>query len=381
MLTGVAQGYLREGKRFMTVAIGCTGGKHRSVAMTEEIARRMSECGYDVRPTHRDLGAGVRGQRAQSVVALGGGHGLHASLTALRHLMDDLVVDELVAIVTVADNGGSSGRLRGEFGVLPPGDLRMALAALCGDDEWGQTWARVLQHRFAGDGEMRGHVVGNLLIVGLWELLGDPVQALDWVGRLLGASGRVLPMALTPIDITAEIRGLDPADPDAHTTVHGQVEVASSDGIIDSVALDPADPEACPEAVSAVREADWVVLGPGSWFTSVIPHLKVPALCEALVQTDARVVVVLNLAAQAGETHGFGPEDHLAVLSEHAPDLKVHTVLADRAGVGDGIAELEATVAAFGAELVVADVAVDDGSPRHDPQKLARVYERVFSGG
>ena len=108
------------------------------------------------------------------------------------------MVDELTAIVTVADNGGSSGRLRGEFGVLPPGDLRMALAALCGDDDWGRTWSRVVQHRFAGEGEMRGHVVGNLLIVSLWELLGDHVQALDWVGRLLGASGRVLPMALTP---------------------------------------------------------------------------------------------------------------------------------------------------------------------------------------
>jgi uncharacterized cofD-like protein len=111
--------------------------------------------------------------RAQSAVALGGGHGLHASLHALRRLVDDLVVDDLAAIVTVADNGGSSGRLRGEFGVLPPGDLRMALAALTRADEWGRTWESVVQHRFEGDGEMRGHVVGNLLIVSLWELLGD----------------------------------------------------------------------------------------------------------------------------------------------------------------------------------------------------------------
>ena len=143
--------------------------------------------------------------RPVSVVALGGGHGLHASLSALRR-----VADRLTAVVTVADDGGSSGRLRQEFGVLPPGDLRMALAALCGDDEWGQTWAQVLQHRFAGDGDMRGHVTGNLLIVSLWEQLGDHVQALDWVGRLLGASGRVLPMALTPLVMTAQIRGVDP---------------------------------------------------------------------------------------------------------------------------------------------------------------------------
>jgi uncharacterized cofD-like protein len=321
------------------------------------------------------------GQRAQAVVALGGGHGLHASLTALRRLVDDLVVDDLSAIVTVADNGGSSGRLRGEFGVLPPGDLRMALAALCGDDDWGRTWSRVLQHRFAGEGEMNGHVVGNLLIVSLWELLGDPVQALDWVGRLLGASGRVLPMALTPLDIAAEVRGLVPADPDALTTVRGQVEVATTGGAISSIRLEPTDPVACPEATAAVREADWVVLGPGSWFTSVIPHLMVPELRRALVQTDARVVLVLNLGEQEGETGGFGPLDHLAALIEHAPELKVHTVLADPATVGDGADELARGVAAYGAELVVEDVALGDGTPRHDPAKLAEAYARIFARG
>lgn len=319
--------------------------------------------------------------RAQAVVALGGGHGLHASLQALRRLVDDLVVDELTAVVTVADNGGSSGRLRGEFGVLPPGDLRMALAALCRDDEWGQTWSGVLQHRFAGDGEMRGHVVGNLLIVSLWEQLGDPVQALDWVGRLLGATGRVLPMALTPLDIAADVRGLDETDPEALTTVRGQVEVATTDGVITAIRLEPDSPDACPEAVAAIRGADWVVLGPGSWFTSVIPHLMVPGLREALVQTDARVVLVLNLAEQDDETPGFGPADYLAALAEHAPDLKVHTVLADRGTVGEELTGLEQVVGSYGANLVVADVAVPDGSARHDPALLADACARVFARG
>ncbi|WGX99396.1 uridine diphosphate-N-acetylglucosamine-binding protein YvcK [Nocardioides sp. L-11A] len=317
-------------------------------------------------------------QRAQAVVALGGGHGLHASLSALRHLVDDLTVDELTAVVTVADNGGSSGRLRGEFGVLPPGDLRMALAALCGDDEWGATWARVLQHRFAGDGEMRGHVVGNLLIVGLWELLGDHVDALDWVGRLLGAKGRVLPMAMTPMDITAEVRGLEAGRPDGLTSVRGQVEVATTGGVITSIALDPPDPEVGPAVIDAIAAADWVVLGPGSWFTSVLPHLLVPRLREALVATEARLVVVLNLEEQAGETGGFGPADHLAVLAEHAPDLGIDVVLADRRSVAEGLGELEETVAALGARLVVDDVATDDGGPRHDPARLAAAYARVF---
>jgi uncharacterized cofD-like protein len=322
----------------------------------------------------------VASDRAQSVVALGGGHGLHASLSALRQLVDDLTVDDLTAIVTVADNGGSSGRLRGEFGVLPPGDLRMALAALCGDDQWGDTWARVLQHRFAGDGEMRGHVVGNLLIVGLWELLGDHVDALDWVGRLLGAKGRVLPMALTPMDIRAEVRGLAD-DPDQLTTVRGQVEVATTDGVITSIGLDPPDPEVSPAALAAIGSADWVVLGPGSWFTSVIPHLMVPALRDALVATDADLVVVLNLEEQEGETPGFGPADHLAVLAEHAPTLGIHTVLADGNRVGAELDELRDIVAAHGARLQVADLAADDGSPRHDPAKLAASYANIFDEG
>ncbi|QYJ04964.1 uridine diphosphate-N-acetylglucosamine-binding protein YvcK [Nocardioides panacisoli] len=318
--------------------------------------------------------------RAQAVVAFGGGHGLHASLSALRLLHSDLTVDELTAVVTVADNGGSSGRLRGEFGVLPPGDLRMALAALCGDTDWGETWAKVLQHRFAGEGEMRGHVVGNLLIVGLWELLGDHVDALDWVARLLGAEGRVLPMATTPMDITAEVRGIG-ADPEDLVTVRGQVEVATTDGVIQSVALDPPSPRASPHAIKAVHDADWAVLGPGSWFTSVIPHLLVPELRQALVETDARVIVVLNLAEQAGETHGFGPADHLAVLAEHAPELTVHTVLADRASVGEDRAELAELAAALGADLALADVAMADGSPRHDPQRLAAAYRAIIGGG
>ncbi|NYJ01250.1 putative cofD-like protein [Nocardioides thalensis] len=321
--------------------------------------------------------------RAQSVVALGGGHGLHASLSALRMLVDDLTVDELTAVVTVADNGGSSGRLREQFRVLPPGDLRMALAALCGDDEWGDTWARVLQHRFAGDGDMRGHVVGNLLIVGLWELLGDevdPVDALDWVGRLLGAKGRVLPMALTPMDITADVRGLKD-NPYELVTVRGQVQVATTEGVIAAIALDPPDPAVSPAVLEAIAEADWTVLGPGSWFTSVIPHLMVPQVRDALVETDARLIVVLNLGEQPGETHGFGPADHLAVLAEHAPDLAIHTVIADRESVGGDVEDLRALVAALGARLVLDDVALGDGTPRHSPAKLAAAYARVMAEG
>ena len=313
--------------------------------------------------------------RSHSVVALGGGHGLHASLSALRRITRDLT-----AIVTVADDGGSSGRLRRDFGVLPPGDLRMALAALCGDDTWGTTWSRVIQHRFTGDAELGGHCVGNLLIVALWELLGDSVQGLDWVGRLLGAHGRVLPMCSVPLDLAAEVEGADPDRPDEVTIVRGQVACATTTGRVRSVSLIPADPPACPEAVRAIGAADWVVLGPGSWFTSVLPHLLVPELAAALVGTSARRLVALNLAPQPGETEGFSPHAHLEVLADHAPDLAVDVVLADRVAARGAIPELEKAAGLLGARLVLADLAVDDGTPRHDPRRLAGAFAQIFEG-
>jgi uncharacterized cofD-like protein len=312
---------------------------------------------------------------SRPVVALGGGHGLYASLSALRR-----VTRQLTAVVTVADDGGSSGRLRREFGVLPPGDLRMALAALCGDDSWGTTWSRVVQHRFTGDGDLGGHAVGNVLIVALWELLGDTVQGLDWVGRLLGAHGRVLPMAAVPLDLAAEVEGAEEGRPDEITTVHGQVACATTRGRVRSISLVPADPPACTEATEAVRAADWVVLGPGSWFTSVLPHLMVPQLAEALHQTPARRLVALNLAPQAGETEGFPPHAHLEVLADHAPQLQIDVVLADRQAAADTADELEKAAARLGGRLVLADLAMGDGSPRHDPLRLAGAFMHIFEG-
>ncbi|MBA2560572.1 MAG: uridine diphosphate-N-acetylglucosamine-binding protein YvcK [Propionibacteriales bacterium] len=309
---------------------------------------------------------------ALRVVALGGGHGLAASLSALRTFCRDLT-----AIVTVADNGGSSGRLRRELGVLPPGDLRQALAALCGDDEWGRTWARLLQHRFESAGELHRHAVGNLLIVALWELLGGHVEGLDWVGRLLGAQGRVLPMAAVPLDIAAQVRGADSNEPDKVTTVRGQVELATTEGLVESVELVPTDPPACPEALDAVRAADWVILGPGSWYTSVLPHLLVPELRRTLSVASAQRCVTLNLAPQQGETDGFSSSTYLEVLVVHAPEVQIDVVLADATGVVD-MAMLEETVDGLGADLVIADIAAADGTPRHDVAKLAIAYAEIM---
>ncbi|WP_082126578.1 gluconeogenesis factor YvcK family protein [Allosalinactinospora lopnorensis] len=308
------------------------------------------------------------------VVALGGGHGLYASLSALRRVTTDVT-----AVVTVADDGGSSGRLRRELGVLPPGDLRMALAALCGDDEWGHTWSEVIQHRFRSEGELHGHAVGNLLIVALWELLGDSVAGLDWVGQLLGAHGRVLPMSSVPLDIVAEVAGVDPAHPNDITIVRGQVACASTRGRVRSISLIPETPPASTQAVKAVREADWVVFGPGSWFTSVLPHLLVPDLAEALVTTKAQRIVALNLSPQQGETDDFRPETYLEVLAAHAPELSVDVVLAD-SWVVDDHDQLNQAVKRLGGRLVLAEVGADDGSPRHDPDRLAAAYDDIFQG-
>ncbi|MFD9126908.1 uridine diphosphate-N-acetylglucosamine-binding protein YvcK [Kitasatospora sp. NPDC059571] len=316
---------------------------------------------------------------APRITALGGGQGLSASLSALRRL-----TNELTAGVTVADDGGSSGRLRAELGVLPPGDLRKALAALCGDDDWGRTWSEVLQQRFTGDGDLRGHAVGNLLIVALWEKLGDPVEALNWVGRLLNVQGRVLPMSAVPLDIEAEVRGHDPDRPHELGAVRGQASVAATPGTVQSVRLLPEEPPAVPEAVQAVLEADWVVLGPGSWFTSVLPHLLVPELAKALTETRARRLLTLNLAPQPGETEGFTPQRHLDVIADHAPDLAVDAILVDERAVTGGafgvadLAGLEKAAERMGAALVLGSVARSDGTPRHDPELLAAAYDRIF---
>ncbi len=324
-----------------------------------------------------------------AAVALGGGHGLHATLSALWMLADRGVADRITAVVTVADDGGSSGRLRRELGLLPPGDLRMALAALAGEHRTdtgpadGEVpWTRLLQHRFGGTGALAGHAVGNLLLAGLMEVLDDPVAALDEVARLVGARGRVLPMACEPLDIEAEVTGLEDDDPQRAHRIRGQVAVASTPGRVRRVRLLPERPQACVDALAAVRSADLLLLGPGSWFTSVLPHLLVPELRDALVSSPARRVIVLNLAPEPGETAGFSPEQHLAVLAEHAPELRVDAVLADVGSVPlpDRLHRAAARLLAPGGRVHLAPVAAADPTPRHDPVALADALAAVVAG-
>jgi uncharacterized cofD-like protein len=311
---------------------------------------------------------------APKVVAFGGGHGLSASLAALRR-----VTPNLTAVVTLGDDGGSSGIIRDELGFLPPGDLRMALAALAGDDEQSQMWATLAQHRLGGAATLAIHPVGNLMLAGLADLLDDPVASLDAVGRLLGAVGRVLPLSVRPIEIVAHVVGMNPFDEDSIDEVRGQVAVATTPGQVVGVSIDPPTVNACPEAIEAVLDADWLVFGPGSWFTSVIPHLLVPDMMKAVMTSQARRVVTLNMSAQSGETEGFSPATHLEVLAAHAPDLNVDVVLAARRAAAEGMTSLEAGAASLGARLVVAHLGADQSVPTHDPQLLAAAYESIFA--
>lgn len=307
------------------------------------------------------------------VVALGGGHGLYSSLAALRR-----VTDHLTAVVTVADDGGSSGRLRAELGGLPPGDLRMALAALCGDDHNGRRWATVLQQRYHSQGPLDGHAIGNLLIEGVWQTIGDPVAGLDMVAELVDARGRVLPASTVPLDIEADVLGLDLEFPAEVQVVHGQHEVAVTGGLVQAIRLLPANPPACSQALAALAEADYIVLGPGSWFTSVLPHLMIPELAEAIIGARAHKVLTLNVSA-GHETAGFSPSRHMELIAEHAPGLRLDTVIADETFAGSDDA-LAGACACLGARLVVGDVAMHDDTARHDRLRLAAVYSEIMLG-
>jgi uncharacterized cofD-like protein len=306
------------------------------------------------------------------IVALGGGHGLYATLSAARRL-----TPHVTAVVTVADDGGSSGRLRNELDVVPPGDLRMALAALASDSPHGQMWGTIIQHRFGGSGALAGHPIGNLLLAGLNEVLADPVAALDELGRILDLKGRVLPMCPIALQIEADVGGLE-SDPRMSRVIRGQVALATTVGKVRRVRLLPSNPPATRQAIDAIMAADLVVLGPGSWFTSVIPHVLVPQLAEALQATQARRALVLNLVSEPGETAGFSAERHIHVLAQHAPGFTVHDIVVDAAGApGEREREqLRRTAAILNAEVEFADVS-RPGTPLHDPARLAAALERV----
>jgi len=281
------------------------------------------------------------------VVALGGGHGLAATLRAARRYAGDLT-----AIVSVADDGGSSGRLRQAFNIPPPGDLRRCLVALADPDS---PWTSAFEHRFDGGG-LEGHAFGNLIIAGLAEASGDFELALLEAGRILGAAGRVIPATREPVILKGEVRG---PDGDGGVSLLGQVAVQES-GRIAGVSLIPPDPEPPQAALDALAAADQIVIGPGSLFTSVLAVVAVPAIRAALAATSrARKVYVCNLRPQVPETAGYDVAAHVDALRAHGLDVDV--VLCHPGALAPG--PLSTTCV----EMPVAN----DDLTAHDPLRLA----------
>lgn len=308
------------------------------------------------------------GARGPKVVAFGGGHGLYATLSALRH-----VTGNLTAVVTVADDGGSSGRLRSELGILPPGDLRMALSALCDDGEWGQMWRDVLQHRYATDGPLNNHATGNLLIASVWNLLGDNAEGLDFVGRLLGVHGRVLPMSDVPMEIEADVH-----DNGLKKIVRGQSKVAIAPGRVEKVRLFPSDATAHPAVLDAIADADWAVFGPGSWYTSVIPHLMLPDIRRALAESSAKTLLALNLTSDE-ETSDMCHADHIKSFISHSAGLRPDVVIADPTAIDD-LTKLDDSVTAIDASLILRQIHTLDDPGVHDPLRFAAALRDAFEG-
>ena len=310
-----------------------------------------------------DVSVSVRGPGAAPiVVAIGGGHGCSRTLGALRRLPV-----EPVAVVSVADDGGSSGRLRRDLDVVALGDLRMAILALSPDET---PIGRLAGHRF-GRGELDGHSLGNLMLLGQLELAGgDLVAALDGTLALLGGRGRVLPCATTPIDLRADT---------AAGSVIGQVAVATTPRIrrVAIVAPTGVEPVVPPDVIAAIEQAELVVLGPGSLYTSILPNLLMPAIARALERSVARVVLVANLREQPGETEGMDLVAHLSAMFEHVPALRIDVLLCDVAA--DGRPALDADVAQLSGMVGrIVTTRLGDPADGHDPELLAAALAQIL---
>jgi uncharacterized cofD-like protein len=232
-----------------------------------------------------------------------------------------------------------------------------------------------MQYRFTSDGDLNGHAVGNLLLAALWDRDEDTVAGLDRVGALLKVIGRVLPMATNPLDIEATFENSI-----GTKIVQGQAEVATTKGRLKSLRIIPESPTAYPEALSAIADAQWITMGPGSWFSSLIPHLLVPAQRDAIISSKAKKILLLNLDTSdksAGEYAGYSPLEHLQILSTYAPGLHFDCVVIDQSS--DGQSQLREHLSTLGSELVIADLRSDGAPLHHDVKKLGQLFAHIDS--
>lgn len=312
-----------------------------------------------------------------AIVVIGGGTGMPSVLRGLRDYTRNIT-----AIVTVADDGGSSGRLRREFGLLPPGDFRNNMAALSADEA---LMTKVLQYRFGanvslnGNSELRGHAFGNLLLAALTGITGSFDESLLAAEKVLSMRGRVLPSTMQDISLAADIEL-----PNGEVvTVVGESNIPETNGRIQHVYLQPAHVRAYPPALKAIFQADLIVMGPGSLYTSILPNLLVPDLSEALRKAQAPKLYICNLATQPGETDNYSVADHVATILQHIPNDCVNMVLANSnlsipPDQGGGRTVYVTPEPPEGVALVLADL-VDEKRPwRHDSQKLAEAIWKLL---
>lgn len=348
-------------------------GQSRTVeTITEALQPDASEELVDLLRTHRRL------HRGPKIVAIGGGTGLSTLLRGLKQYSSNIT-----AIVTVADDGGSSGRLRREMGILPPGDIRNCIAALADEEK---LLTELFQYRFhAGDG-LSGHSFGNLFISAMTEITGDLEQAIDASAKVLAIRGKVLPATLTDVSLWAKL-----AD---GRIIEGESKITEAMGQIHQIGCHPADPVALPAALAAIKEADYIIIGPGSLYTSIIPNLLVPAIRQALAQVTVPRVYVCNIMTQPGETDNYSVADHLRAIEGVCEERVFDAVLAQRTAPSPQSLQLYAQehshpvfldreeVGKMGYRIVLANVMAEDevtAKVRHDPQRLARVLWRWYA--
>ncbi len=359
-----------RGLLFLSVGLGLSGlGFYRlQRALLDPLRRSRQRHAPLAEIVYRDR-LTPRGPR---VVAIGGGTGLSTLLRGLRrHPI------QITAIVTVADDGGSSGRLRRDLGMLPPGDFRNCLVALSEEEELLQ---RLFQYRFP-EGELKGHSFGNLFIAALQGVTGSFEEAIRESSRVLAVRGRVLPSTLTQVRLGARVER-----DGTEEVVWGESRIPEVRGRIREVFLDPREAEAYPEAVEAILQADLIVLGPGSLYTSVLPNLLVPGIAEALRATAAPRIYVANMATQPGETDGYGLRDHVQALFTHVGDRAFEAVLCndsrryeDRIRPEWGVQlVLPEPLEDLGLTLFTADLTTPRTPLRHDPEVLARELLRLL---
>ena len=315
------------------------------------------------------------------LVAIGGGTGLSTLLAGLKHFVsarsEEIWIDSLSAIVTVSDDGGSSGRLRDELQMLPPGDIRNCMIALSEDST---LLARLFRHRFRGSGDLGGHSFGNLFLAALTDVTGDFVEAVRLSSEVLASKGHIFPATINDVRLVAELED--------GREVHGETQITAARSQIRRLRLVPDQCLPLPEALAAIIAADVITIGPGSLYTSIIPNLLVSSVAEAIGDARATKIFIANLMTQPGETDGYGFREHLATVRHYAPQIHFdYTVINDRAisseqakvYAADGAVQVlmekttDANACDAGIEVVCADLLDDGEMVRHNSERLARV--------